>query len=58
MTFERKLIFEELGWHFDDPGRAYSVMTTEERREVVKKGHLTKELRDILESRLASERED
>jgi hypothetical protein len=52
MTFERTTIFEELEWHFDDPGAAYSVMTTEERREVVAKGHLTKELRDILETRL------
>jgi hypothetical protein len=58
MTFERKRILEELEWHFDSPSRAYLHLTDEEKHEILKKGHVTKVLRDNLESRLASEPAD
>lgn len=48
----RSEVLEELHWHFDRPTEAYDVMTEAERRQVVAKGFLTKDLYDKIAGRL------
>jgi hypothetical protein len=57
MTFEKRDIMDELDWHFENPVLAYKQLTEPEKREIVKKGFVTKELRDTVAQRLAADSE-
>jgi hypothetical protein len=37
-------IVEELGWHTSQPKAAYELLTEPERRDIAKRGYVTKDL--------------
>jgi hypothetical protein len=49
---QKKQILEELGWHCEHPAAAYELLTDPERREIAKKGFMTKELWQRLQPRI------
>jgi hypothetical protein len=41
---EMRRVVEELSWHTDQPKVAYEATTEKERRDILKRGYVTKEL--------------
>ena len=50
---ERARLIEELGWHCDRPRVAVELLTEAETRDILKRGHVTRDLWQAIQPRLA-----
>ncbi len=54
-TLLRSRIIDELAWHTDKPAAAYELLTEAERKDIMKRGFVTRTVWDAVSSRMKEE---